>query len=110
MPSSTLKLISKLLRKRCHSPAYWLDIRARKPQLSTATWFQMNNLIGVAKFHNLVVVPNRGLFSFGGTYNPLTNAQRLPTIAGTWELGPYLYKQQALNGECVVQVIHFKSS
>ena len=65
----------------------------------------MNNLTGVAKFHNLVVVPNKGLFSFGGVYGTLINAQRLPAIDGSWELGPYLYKQQIDYDECVLQVI-----
>ena len=64
----------------------------------------MNNLTGNAKSNKFVVVPNRGLYSFGGLYNPLINAQRLTTIDGLWELGPYLYENKSDYRECVLQV------
>ena len=39
----------------------------------------------------------------------MINAQRLPTLDGVWELGPYLYKNQSDYGECVLQVPQSKS-
>jgi hypothetical protein len=52
-----------------------------------------------------VSVINQGWFIFGGFKNPLVNAQKLPTPNDTWSLGPYLYKNETVSGQCLVQVI-----
>ncbi len=52
-----------------------------------------------AKFHVMLNVPGKGIFSFGN--NP---SQQLSNIDGPWTYGPNVYNLQNDNGHCAVQV------
>jgi hypothetical protein len=58
-------------------------------------------------FHSMVAVPGQGLFIYGGEGNTLTTAQKLTSITGAWTTGPPLYLNQAVRGQCIVQVTLF---
>jgi hypothetical protein len=49
-------------------------------------------------------VPSQGWALFGGEGNTLPTSQILKTIDGDWEMGPFLYLNQADYHHCVVQV------
>ena len=58
------------------------------------------------RYFGMVVVPNQGLFAFGGDLNNLTTSQKLQTIDAEWSSGPDLFNLKNDFGNCVIQVFN----
>ena len=72
--------------------------------LSKLTLFQISELASVTNRAGNTQVQKLGWFLFGGFKSNLTQAQQLENIQGQWQLGPPLFKNETVNGQCVVQV------
>jgi hypothetical protein len=56
------------------------------------------------QFGGSTVVPDVGMFIFGGEQNTLSTSQKLTSVDGIWEKGPKLFKSASDWGQCVLQV------
>ena len=66
---------------------------------------QISSLPSPNKAGKAVVVPNKGLYIFGGFSRPGSYTDRLTTIDGTWETSsPSLFQGASVVGHCVLQV------
>lgn len=62
----------------------------------------MANLAAYSKHGTIFVVPNRGLYIYGGGSD--THIQWLPSTSGSWSLDRNLYQSITTFGVCSVQV------
>jgi hypothetical protein len=59
-------------------------------------------MIAITKLSTIFVVPNRGLYIYGGSGE--TRMQWLPSIAGSFSLDSNLYQSTTTQGVCSLQV------
>ena len=65
---------------------------------------QISDLSTITNRAGSTQVLNQGWVIFGGYRNSLTKAQQINNTESQWLLGPYLYKNESVSGQCIVQV------